>query len=120
MFQQCVNSEIISQLLEEGGVARGDVKKVIMAGGSCKIPRIHTLLETQFPNSEILVTSPLPEEAVAIGCSLQARLMGERWRERKERDDEGIEILCVPHDLVVKVSQNPFCYYGYGISLTGK
>ena len=101
VFRRCVDSGVISDLLSEGGVTRGDVDQVIMAGGSCNIPLLHSLVEAEFPGCEILVSSP--DEVVATGCALQAGLMRERWEGREEEEEEGVEIPCSPYDLWIKV-----------------
>ena len=104
VFRRSVNSDLISELLAEGGVTRGEVERVIMAGGTCNIPALQSLMESEFPSSEILVCSPSPEDAVATGCALQAGIMRERWEWREEGEVEGgVEVPCVPHDLWIKV-----------------
>ncbi|CAI8030971.1 Heat shock 70 kDa protein 14 [Geodia barretti] len=101
VFRRCVNSDLITGVLSDGGVTRGDVARVIMAGGSCNIPQLHSLLESEFPGSEILSSSPSPEVAVATGCALEAGLIKERWEGRGEEED-GVQVPCVPHDLWIK------------------
>ena len=102
VFRRCVNSDLITGVLSDGGVTRGDVARVIMAGGSCNVPQLHSLLESEFPGSEILSSSPSPEVAVATGCALEAGLIKERWEGRGEEED-GVQVPCVPHDLWIKV-----------------
>ena len=107
MFRRCVNSDLISEVLLEGGVAPATVDQVIIAGGSCKIPLIQSLLTREFPNSEIIgspsSSATSPEEAVVVGCALQAGLMREGWEGGEDVEGEGVEIACVPHDLWIKV-----------------
>ena len=86
------------------------VLQVILAGGSCKIPLLQKLLETEFPTSELHLLSPPPDEAIATGCALQAALMQRRWErwresgeEEKEEEDEGVMLPCIPYDLWIKV-----------------
>ena len=79
---------------------------MILAGGSCKIPRLQKLLEAEFPTAELHL-SPPPDEAVATGCALQAALMRKRWESvgggEGEEEEGGVDIDCVPHNLWIKV-----------------
>ena len=102
-----MNSDLISEVLKVGGVTRGAVDQVLLAGSSCKIPLIQTLMEREFPGCEDVVgvsSQVSPEEAVVVGCALQAGLMRERRESgREEEEEEGMEVACVPCDLWIKV-----------------
>ena len=86
--------------------------QVLLAGGSCKIPRLQQLFREEFPSSN-LHTSPPPDVAIATGCALQASIMVERGRGRSEgggggvsgeSGEGGVEVACVPADLWISVS----------------
>ena len=86
--------------------------QVLLAGGSCKIPRLQQLFREEFPSSN-LHTSPPPDVAIATGCALQTSIMAERGRGRSEgggggvsgeSGEGGVEVACVPADLWISVS----------------
>lgn len=69
--------------------------------------RLQQLLGNEFPTSELHLTLP-PDEAIPMGCALQAAIMQERGeggrrREGGEGGDEGVDVHCIPHDLWIMV-----------------
>ena len=56
-----------------GMVTLGSLQ-VVLAGGSCRIPRLQQLLQEQFPSARLLLSLP-PPEVVASGAALEAGLL---------------------------------------------
>lgn len=48
--------------------------QVVLAGGSCRIPRLQQLLQEQLPSAQHLLSLP-PPEVVAVGAALEAGLL---------------------------------------------
>ncbi|XP_041457730.1 heat shock 70 kDa protein 14-like isoform X2 [Lytechinus variegatus] len=85
-LQRCL--QVIQTTLQENGMSAADIHKVIVIGGSTRIPKLQNLLKDRFPESELL-SSISPDEVVAIGAAVQAALLSSR---------EG-SLSCSPSDL---------------------
>ncbi|XP_030856093.1 heat shock 70 kDa protein 14 [Strongylocentrotus purpuratus] len=85
-LQRCL--QVIGTTLEENGMTAADIQKVIVIGGSTRIPKLQNVLKGRFPESELL-SSISPDEVVAIGAAVQAALLS-------SREDN---IACSPSDL---------------------
>ncbi|XP_040578661.1 heat shock 70 kDa protein 14-B [Lepeophtheirus salmonis] len=70
----------IHRVLELANVHINKVNKVILCGGSCKIPAIQSNVSSLFPNAEILNTIN-PDEVIAKGAADQAALLTNSWTE---------------------------------------
>ena len=75
--------------------------QVVLAGGSCKIPRLQQMLREEFLSSEVL-TSIAPDEVVVVGCAVEAGILGAHQGE--EGDADGGMVPCTPEDVWVVVS----------------
>eukprot|EP00057_Strongylocentrotus_purpuratus_P033826 XP_792940.3 PREDICTED: heat shock 70 kDa protein 14-like [Strongylocentrotus purpuratus] len=67
-LQRCL--QVIGTTLEENGMTAADIQKVIVIGGSTRIPKLQNVLKGRFPESELL-SSISPDEVVAIGAAVQ-------------------------------------------------
>lgn len=66
--------QIVKNTLNEVGISFGDLKHVVLVGGSSKIPRVNELLTQNFPN--VLIHRDIdPEEAVGTGAAFYANLV---------------------------------------------
>ncbi|KAI4456473.1 heat shock protein 70kda [Holotrichia oblita] len=63
--------EPITEALKSAKIDKSDVNKVIMVGGSSRIPKLKNLLQQFFDGKEIH-TSINPDEAIAYGASIYA------------------------------------------------
>lgn len=64
----------VESVLSDSKLSKSDIDEVILVGGSTRIPKIQSLLSNFF-NGKELCKSVNPDEAVAIGASLQAALL---------------------------------------------
>jgi molecular chaperone DnaK len=62
------------QCLKEAGVAKKDIAKVLLAGGTALIPAVEARARELFPQAKILCREP--ERAVACGAALHAAHLG--------------------------------------------
>lgn len=95
--------EPVEALLESRKDKSKKIDRVILCGGSMKIPKLQSTIAEMFPDSEIL-SSIAPDEVIAIGCARQAALNpGELLA-----DVEGLytDIQLVPHDIYIKSSED--------------
>ena len=66
--------EPVEKVLQDAKVSKGDVDEVILVGGTTRIPKIQKLLSDYF-NGKELCKSLNPDEAVAIGATVQAAIL---------------------------------------------
>jgi len=71
-FRACL--EPVKKVLQDAGMSKGDVKDVVLVGGSTRIPKIQSLIKEFFHGKEPS-KSINPDEAVAYGASVQAAIL---------------------------------------------
>ncbi|DAC67126.1 TPA: molecular chaperone DnaK [Candidatus Thalassarchaeaceae archaeon] len=59
--------------MKDAGIGKGDVDKVILVGGSTRIPAVQTAIESEVGKSPFKGVNP--DEAVALGAALQAGII---------------------------------------------
>ena len=77
--EMCVNvfrrtMEPVEKVLRDAKLSKGDVDEVILVGGTTRIPKIQKLL-SDFFNGKELCKSLNPDEAVAVGATVQAAIL---------------------------------------------
>jgi L1 cell adhesion molecule like protein len=71
-FNKCI--EPVERVLKDAKVSKSDVDKIVLVGGSTRIPKIQELLSKYFNNKE-LCKDINPDEAVAYGATVQAAIL---------------------------------------------
>ena len=66
--------EPVQKVLADAKMSKGDVDEIILVGGSTRIPKVQKLL-SDFFNGKELCKSLNPDEAVAIGATVQAAIL---------------------------------------------
>ncbi len=74
------------------------IQKVVLVGGTCKIPKLQQLLRDTFPNSEVLFTIP-PDQVTAMGAAMQGQYASDVAFDAAP----STSILCTPESIIVKV-----------------
>jgi len=64
----------VEKVLQDSKMSKGDVDEIILVGGSTRIPKIQKML-SDFFNGKELCKSLNPDEAVAIGATVQAAIL---------------------------------------------
>lgn len=64
----------VEKVLQDAKMSKGDVDEIILVGGSTRIPKIQKML-SDFFNGKELCKSLNPDEAVAIGATVQAAIL---------------------------------------------
>ncbi|CAL6014906.1 Cytosolic_heat shock protein 70 [Hexamita inflata] len=64
--------QFVEQTVKEAGIEKDKIQHVVLAGGSCKIPKVKKLLSEYF-NSKQLLCSINPDEVMAYGAAIQAK-----------------------------------------------
>jgi molecular chaperone DnaK len=65
----------LTQALDDGEIRASSVHRVILVGGSTRIPAVQRIIQEFFPDSQ-LERSVNPDEAVALGAAIQAGVIG--------------------------------------------
>ncbi|XP_049695937.2 heat shock protein 70 A1-like [Helicoverpa armigera] len=74
----------IEKALTDARLKKSDIQKIILVGGSTRIPKIQSMLK-EFFDGKNLTTSLNPDEAVACGAAIQAAILNGQ-RHEKIRD----------------------------------
>ncbi len=67
--------EPVKQALKDAELAVDDINKILLVGGSTRIPAVQTAI-TQFFKGQVPDRSINPDESVALGASIQAGVLG--------------------------------------------
>jgi molecular chaperone DnaK (HSP70) len=82
---------LVQAVLDDAGVTKEEVLKVVLIGGSTHIPKIRELLTAEFGGDEqkfMSVEAVRPEEAVAMGAAVQGWDIAQGEDEAAEDEDE--------------------------------
>lgn len=72
LFKGCIRP--VEKVLKDSKMGKSDVHKVVLIGGSTRIPKIQNLLQDYFNGME-LTKSINPDEGVAYGAAVQASVL---------------------------------------------
>ncbi|XP_034382615.1 heat shock 70 kDa protein 14 isoform X2 [Cyclopterus lumpus] len=89
----------IRPLLEEAGLSTKDINKVVLCGGSGRIPRLQQMIRETFPDVELLSSAP-PDEVIAVGAALEAGLLV--GKDSLAPEEESVTVDVSATDILVK------------------
>lgn len=72
LFKGCITP--VEKVLKDSKMGKSDIKRVVLIGGSTRIPKIQNLLQEYFNGLE-LTKSINPDEGVAYGAAVQASIL---------------------------------------------
>uniref|UniRef100_A0A3Q2PB77 Heat shock protein 14 n=1 Tax=Fundulus heteroclitus TaxID=8078 RepID=A0A3Q2PB77_FUNHE len=81
----------IRSLLDEAGLSARDINKVVLCGGSSRIPRLQQMIREMFPDVELLNSSP-PDEVIAVGAAIEAGLLVGRDGLAPEEESVAVDV----------------------------
>ncbi|XP_059953746.1 heat shock 70 kDa protein 14 isoform X4 [Mesoplodon densirostris] len=96
LFNKCI--EAIRELLEQSGFTADDINKVVLCGGSSRIPRLQQMIKDLFPAVELLNSVP-PDEVIPIGAAMEAGILIGKENLLVE---DALKIECSAKDILVK------------------
>lgn len=79
-FMKCILR--VKEVLRDSEIAKGGVDELVLVGGSTRIPKVQALL-SEFFNGKEPCKSINPDEAVAYGATVQAAILGGKYRSQK-------------------------------------
>ncbi|XP_048355657.1 heat shock 70 kDa protein 14 [Sphaerodactylus townsendi] len=97
LFNKCIDA--IKKLLDQVGLAADDISKIVLCGGSARIPKLQQLIKDLFPTVELLNSIP-PDEVIPIGAAIEAGIL--LGRENLFLDSETLSVECSTKDILVK------------------
>ncbi|XP_056132638.1 heat shock 70 kDa protein 14 [Lampris incognitus] len=89
----------IKILLGQAGLCTKDINKVILCGGSARIPRLQHMIRELFPDVELLSSTP-PDEVIAVGAAVEAGLLV--GRDSFSPEEESLTVDACASDILVK------------------
>lgn len=89
----------IKTLIEKTGLVTSDINKVVLCGGSARIPRLQQMIRDLFPDVEQLSSAP-PDEVIAVGAALEAGLLV--GKDGPAPEDESVYVDACASDILVK------------------
>nr|XP_046234501.1 heat shock 70 kDa protein 14 [Scatophagus argus]XP_046234502.1 heat shock 70 kDa protein 14 [Scatophagus argus] len=89
----------IRPLLEKAGLSTSDINKVVLCGGSARIPRLQLMIREMFTDVELLSSAP-PDEVIAVGAALEAGLLIGRDGLAPEEESATVDVSAT--DILVK------------------
>ncbi|KAM6153525.1 heat shock 70 kDa protein 14 isoform 2-T2 [Erethizon dorsatum] len=96
LFNKCIDA--IRDLLDQSGFTADDINKVVLCGGSSRIPKLQQLIKDLFPAVELLSSIP-PDEVIPIGAAIEAGILIGKENELVE---DSLMIECSARDILVK------------------
>ncbi|XP_054911613.1 heat shock 70 kDa protein 14 isoform X2 [Poeciliopsis prolifica] len=81
----------IRSLLDEAGLCAGDINKVVLCGGSSRIPRLQQMIREMFLGVELLNSAP-PDEMIAVGAAMEAGLLVGRDGLAPEEESVAVDV----------------------------
>ncbi|XP_013395327.1 heat shock 70 kDa protein 14-like [Lingula anatina] len=99
LLQQCLQP--VEQVLTEAQLTKENINKVIVCGGTTKIPALQRSLKDYFNEAEFL-NSIVPDEVVALGAAKQAAILTGNEEESKLHEQEN-EVECLSKQILIKV-----------------
>ena len=100
IFEKCIKH--VENSINESKLEKSDIEKIVLVGGSSKIPKIQEILGNIFGKEKLCKTIN-PDEAIAQG----AAIYGNQFNSNKINNFEELMIKdIVPHSLGVKIKGN--------------
>nr|AKB96215.1 heat shock protein [Cherax cainii] len=100
------------EAVHRSGLAMNQIQKVVLTGGSAKIPRLQQLVGEAFPQAEFLCSVP-PDEVLAAGASTEAaQLLGQQ--SHTPASSSMVPALATSVFCMVLGSENSVCVFSRG------
>jgi|Transcript_14886 molecular chaperone DnaK (HSP70) len=90
----------MTDALKDAGVDKDEIDEVVLVGGSTLIPKVRSMIKDFFSNEDILNLDLDPDEAVAVGATLQAGILAGQDRDGQQT----IVKNCIPLSIGIKLA----------------
>ncbi|XP_072327055.1 heat shock 70 kDa protein 14 [Scyliorhinus torazame] len=99
LFNQSVQP--IRKLVEEAGLSSSDISKVVLCGGSARIPKLQQMIRDLFPDVDLLNSIPA-DEVIAVGAAIEAALL--LGKENSSLEEASVIVECSARNILAKES----------------
>uniref|UniRef100_A0A673FVD1 Heat shock 70 kDa protein 14-like n=1 Tax=Sinocyclocheilus rhinocerous TaxID=307959 RepID=A0A673FVD1_9TELE len=89
----------IKGLLEQVNLSTSDINKVVLCGGSARIPKLQQMIRDLFPDVELLNSIP-PDEVIPVGAAMQAGILV--GKDSLALGEDSITVDCCASDITAK------------------
>lgn len=80
-----------------------DIKKIILCGGTMKLPKLQESIGSLFPNGEILTSRWSHDETMAVGAAIQSSQLASRGIKDCELNSTTVELHSLAKTITVKI-----------------
>ncbi len=94
--------EPVTSALQKAGLEKEKVEKVVLCGGSTKVPLLQKQLKDFFPMADVL-SSIAPDEVIAYGAAKQASLLVATDADELKDNESQTTLPAMPVDILVQV-----------------
>lgn len=104
LIGSCISEYIkpIEDILEATTHTVADIDKVILCGGTMKIPKLQEKIGSLFPNGEVLTSRWSPDETMAIGAAMHSALLTSHGMHDRDLNSRNVELHCLDKALGVQ------------------
>uniref|UniRef100_A0A671SZ10 Heat shock 70 kDa protein 14-like n=1 Tax=Sinocyclocheilus anshuiensis TaxID=1608454 RepID=A0A671SZ10_9TELE len=93
----------IKGLLEQVNLSTSGINKVVLCGGSARIPKLQQMIRDLFPDVELLNSIP-PDEVIPVGAAMQAGILV--GKDSLALGEDSITVDCCASDITAKVGMD--------------
>uniref|UniRef100_A0A4W3GMG7 Heat shock protein 14 n=1 Tax=Callorhinchus milii TaxID=7868 RepID=A0A4W3GMG7_CALMI len=97
LFTQSIQP--IQKLLDEVGLAGSDISKVVLCGGSARVPKLQQMIRELLPDVELLNSIP-PDEVIAMGAATEAAIL--LGKESIAPEEDTVTVECSARNILAK------------------
>lgn len=101
----CISEYIkpIEDIFKQTGHTFEDIGKIILSGGTMKIPKLQEKIGSLFPNGEVLNNKWSPDETMAIGAAIQSSILLSHGMYDRELNSRNVELHCLDKTIAVQI-----------------
>ncbi|XP_006007877.1 heat shock 70 kDa protein 14 [Latimeria chalumnae] len=97
LFNQSI--EPIKMLMEQVGLSTEEISKVVLCGGSARIPKLQQMIKDLFSDVELLNSIP-PDEVIPIGAAIEAGIL--LGKDDLALAEDSLTVECSARDILFK------------------
>ncbi|XP_015592828.1 heat shock 70 kDa protein 14 [Cephus cinctus] len=95
----------IDEILQDSKYSHSDINKVVLCGGTMKIPKLQEKISLLFPNAETVSNKWSPDETMAIGAAMQSALLISHRMHDRELNSMSVEVHSLDRSLCVQFGE---------------
>ncbi|XP_067861141.1 heat shock 70 kDa protein 14 [Heptranchias perlo] len=99
LFSQSIQP--IQKLLEEVGLSGSEISKVVLCGGSARIPKLQQMIRDLFLDVDLFNSIP-SDEVIAVGAAIEAAML--LGKENNGLEEDAVIVECSAQNILVKES----------------